>query len=118
MNNASEWAMYTMYVARATNEEWTNTILEWRSRHETYRNRGRTPTRWTDNWIMETQSRSKWKRLRKAYFQQWTRKTRCYLMMIMMNLLIDIKHDLAFDNGRCRQACALADPHFTPYISH
>lgn len=66
------------HVARLTDNRWTKRILEWRPRQEAYRNRGRPPTRWTDdlkrcqgNWMQAAQDRSTWKRLREAYIQQW-----------------------------------------------
>ena len=68
------------HIARTTDDRWTKKILEWRPRHEAYRNRGRPPTRWTDdikrikhNWMQTAQCREEWHRLREAYVQQWTR---------------------------------------------
>lgn len=68
------------HVARMTNERWTKKIMEWRPRQDAFRNRGRPPTRWTDdikrvapNWIQDAQDRNKWRSLTEAYVQQWTR---------------------------------------------
>ena len=67
------------HVARMTDNRWTRRILEWRPRQDAFRNRGRPPTRWSDdikrvsnNWMQEAQSRVKWKQQREAYVQQWT----------------------------------------------
>jgi len=45
------------------------------------RNRGRPPTRWTDditkitkNWIRSAQDRREWTQLGEAYVQQWTQR--------------------------------------------
>lgn len=70
------------HIARMSDDRWTKKILEWRPRdEEAHRNRGRPPTRWTDdlkrissNWIQDAQDRTKWFRLREAYVQQWTRQ--------------------------------------------
>lgn len=67
------------HIARRTDDRWTRRILEWRPRQEAYRNRGRPPTRWTDdirrvesNWMQAAQNRDTWQLLREAYVQQWT----------------------------------------------
>lgn len=67
------------HVARMTDNRWTKKIAEWRPRQDAYRNRGRPPTRWSDdirrtagNWILAAQERGKWKHLREAFVQQWT----------------------------------------------
>jgi len=66
------------HVARTSNDRWTRRLLEWRPR-EDRRNRGRPPTRWTDdvkriagNWMMTAQNRMTWRNLEEAYVQQWT----------------------------------------------
>lgn len=66
------------HVARLTDNRWTRRILEWRPRREAYRNRGRPPTRWTDdlkrcqgNWMQAAQDRDTWRELRETYIQQW-----------------------------------------------
>lgn len=68
------------HVARRTDNRWTRRIIEWRPRQEAYRSRGRPPTRWTDdikrvesNWMNAARDREKWRKLREAYVQQWTR---------------------------------------------
>lgn len=67
------------HIARFPDDRWTKRILEWRPRSEAFRNRGRPPTRWTDdlkristNWMQTAQDRQQWKSLREAYVQQWT----------------------------------------------
>ena len=67
------------HIARRTDDRWTKLILEWRPRQDALRNRGRPPTRWSDdlkrfrgNWIQVAQDREEWKDLREAYVQQWT----------------------------------------------
>lgn len=67
------------HIARFDDDRWTRRILEWRPRSEAFRNRGRPPTRWTDdlkrvstNWMQAAQDRRQWKLLREAYVQQWT----------------------------------------------
>ena len=69
------------HVARMSHEKWTKRIIEWRPREQAFRNRGRPPTRWTDdvrristNWIHAAQDRKDWGLLREAYVQQWTRQ--------------------------------------------
>lgn len=67
------------HIARLTDNRWTKKIMEWRPRHEAFRNRGRPLTRWHDdlrhihkNWIQAAQDRKIWKQSREAYVQQWT----------------------------------------------
>lgn len=67
------------HVARMDDTRWTKRMVEWRPRSDAFRNRGRPPTRWTDdikrvttNWIYTAQDREHWKQLREAYVQQWT----------------------------------------------
>lgn len=67
------------HIARVQDNRWTKRIIEWRPRQDAYRNRGRPPTRWSDdikrvhtNWIQEAQNRRMWKQSREAYVQQWT----------------------------------------------
>lgn len=67
------------HIARVQDNRWTRRIVEWRPRQDAYRNRGRPPTRWSDdikrvhtNWIQEAQNRRMWKQSREAYVQQWT----------------------------------------------
>lgn len=70
------------HVARVKDGRWTKRILEWRPRQEAYRNRGRPPTRWSDdikriqhNWMQSAQDRKQWNDLREAYVQQWTQNS-------------------------------------------
>lgn len=67
------------HVARVTDGRWTKKILQWRPRVEAYRNRGRPPTRWSDdirrlagNWMLMAQDRKEWQNMREAFVQQWT----------------------------------------------
>ena len=67
------------HMARMRDGRWTKRILEWRPRTDK-RNRGRPPTRWTDdlkristNWIATAQDRGRWKHMEEAYVQQWTK---------------------------------------------
>lgn len=69
------------HVARLRDGRWTKKIIEWRPRADK-RNRGRPPSRWTDdlkkistNWIEAAQNRQEWKHLEEAYVQQWTKLT-------------------------------------------
>ena len=71
-----QWAGH---VARLKDHRWTRKILEWKPRNTT-RNRGRPPTRWTDdikrcagNWLSVAQDRRRWREIGEAYVQQWTR---------------------------------------------
>lgn len=68
------------HVARMTDGRWTKRLLEWRPRADT-RNRGRPPTRWTDdirrmttNWMQSAQDRRQWAEMREAYIQQWMQR--------------------------------------------
>jgi len=72
-----KWA-WAGHLARTRDERWTKRVIEWRPR----RSRGRPPTRWTDdlrrvesNWLSAAQDRTRWKMLREAHVQQWTRLT-------------------------------------------
>lgn len=67
------------HIARIQDNRWTKRIIEWRPRQDAYRNRGRPPTRWSDdirrihtNWIQEAQNRKTWKQTRETYILQWT----------------------------------------------
>lgn len=67
------------HVARTKDNRWTKRVLEWRPRQDAFRNRGRPPTRWTDdlkrihqNWMQAAQDRDLWREIREAYVQQWT----------------------------------------------
>ena len=68
------------HVARMTDGRWTRKVIEWRPRADK-RNRGRPPTRWTDdvkriagNWLQKAQDRQGWKKLGEAYVQLWTQR--------------------------------------------
>ena len=68
------------HVARMTDGRWTRKVIEWRPRADK-RNRGRPPTRWTDdvkriagNWLQKAQDRPGWKKLGEAYVQLWTQR--------------------------------------------
>lgn len=68
------------HLARLTDGRWSKRLLEWRPRADK-RNRGRPPTRWTDdikrittNWIQTAQNRREWAEKGEAYVQQWTQR--------------------------------------------
>jgi len=72
-----KWA-WAGHLAR--DGRWTKRVIEWRPRHEALRSRRRPPTRWTDdlrrvesNWLSAAHDRTRWKMLREAYVQHWTR---------------------------------------------
>lgn len=67
------------HIARLQDNRWTKRMIEWRPRQDAFRNRGRPPTRWSDdikrihtNWIQEAQNRNVWRQTREAYVLQWT----------------------------------------------
>ena len=68
------------HVARMTDGQWTKRLLERRPRADK-RNRGRPPTRWTDdikrittNWMQSAQDRGQWAEMGEAYIEQWMQR--------------------------------------------
>jgi hypothetical protein len=69
------------HVARRQDGRWTKRIILWRPRLNS-RQRGRPPTRWTDdiistaghNWVVKAQDRKSWRDMEEAYVQEWMRR--------------------------------------------
>ena len=67
------------HVARMDDNRWTKRITDWQPKNE-IRSRKRPDTRWRDEienfagvaWQVLAQDRASWKKLGKAFVQQWT----------------------------------------------
>ncbi|KAG6461226.1 hypothetical protein O3G_MSEX012494 [Manduca sexta] len=72
-----QWAGH---ICRRTDNRWGKRVLEWRPRLGK-RSVGRPPARWSDdlrkvagkNWMRQAEDRVKWRILKEAYVQQWTK---------------------------------------------